>query len=76
MAMIKNVQKLHEAVAKVAPIDGVSGDGEIWFQKQATDKQKKAAVKAVEAFVDSEPDVRVPVIENVPLPAPKSIFEA
>lgn len=34
---------LHMAIAAVCPIDGVDGDGTIWFRPEATEQQKSAA---------------------------------
>ena len=47
-----NVQALHDAIAAVCPIDGVSGDGTIWFQPSATDAQKAAAQAVFTNWVD------------------------
>jgi hypothetical protein len=76
--MIKNLQAFHEAIAAVAPIDGVSGDGKtIWFQESATEAEIAAAHAAAAAFVDSAPEH--PPIAPPPLqepPRPKAITEA
>jgi hypothetical protein len=74
--MIKNLQALHAAIAATAPIDGVSGDGTIWFQAGATAAQKTAAQNVVTTFVDSAPSG--PVATPMPLqqlPRPKAITE-
>jgi hypothetical protein len=77
--MIKNLQALHAAVAATAPIDGVSGDGTIWFQAGATPAQKAAAQAAAAAFVDpalSPGDIQSKVPPPLQqLPRPKSITE-
>jgi hypothetical protein len=76
--MINNLQAFHAAIAAVAPIDGVSGDGKtIWFQESATEAEKAAAHAAAAAFVDSTPEG--PVVTPPPLqelPRPKHITEA
>ena len=75
MAMIKNVIALDAAIRAVCPIDGVSGDGTIWYQSGATAPQKSAAAAALAAFVDSTPPGPPPP-PMAPLPKPKPITEA
>lgn len=79
--MIKNLPALHAAVAAVAPIDGVSADGAIWFQAGATPAQIAAAHAALSGFVDPAPAAVVgfqapPMAPLAPLPKPKAITEA
>jgi hypothetical protein len=72
--MINNLTALHQAIAAVAPIDGVSADGHIWFQSSATDAQKTAAAGAVSSFVDSSSvSPKLPPLQA--LPRPKHITE-
>lgn len=47
---LANLAGLDAAVRAVCPIDGVSGDGEIFFQAIATDAQKSAAQAVVASF--------------------------
>lgn len=57
MAVIRNLQTLHAALAAVAPIDGVAGDGKVFFQPSATPAQMAAANAVVAAFVDVPPQM-------------------
>ena len=75
MAMIKNVAALDAAIRAVCLIDGVSGDGTIWYQAGATAPQKAAAAAALTGFVDSTPP-GPPSPPMAPLPKPKPITEA
>jgi hypothetical protein len=52
MALIKNLEAFHAAIAALAPIDGVAADGTIFFQKSATPAQIAAANAAASSFVD------------------------
>jgi hypothetical protein len=48
---------LSRKLAEVAPIDGVSESGIIWFQDSATDEQRAAAQAILDNWVDPpEPD--------------------
>ena len=48
---------LSRKLAEVAPIDGVSESGVIWFQDAATDEQRAAAQEILDNWVDPpEPD--------------------
>jgi len=73
MAVIKNVVALDAAIRAVCPIDGVSGDGTIWYQAGATAPQKAAAAAALAAFVDSTPPGPPPPPMAPPPPPPKPI---
>ena len=48
---------LHDAVAAVAPIDGLTEDGEIWFKPEATEEQKAVARAAFAAFDGAKADL-------------------
>jgi hypothetical protein len=75
--MINNLAAFHAAIAVVAPIEGVSADGTIWFQASATEAEKAAAHAAAAAYVeapDTPPPIRHPPLQE--LPRPKSITEA
>jgi len=53
-----NLESLHSAIASVAPIDGVSPEGDdrsmwtIWFRPEATKEQIQAARAAVLSWID------------------------
>jgi len=47
-----NLGKLHQAIAAVCPIDGVSSDGTIWFALEATPEQQAAAHATYTNFQD------------------------
>jgi hypothetical protein len=51
---MNNLQSFHKAIAAVAPIDGVSGDKEIWFKPEATEEQKLAAQAIADSWVDGD----------------------
>jgi hypothetical protein len=52
-----NIAALHFAIAKVAPIDGVSSDGTISFRNEATQAQRAAAETILSAWDWNAPDV-------------------
>ena len=47
-----NILALHNAIAAIAPIDGVSSDGRIDFRPEATAEQRAAAQEIMENWVD------------------------
>jgi selenocysteine lyase/cysteine desulfurase len=51
---MNNLQSFHKAIAAVAPIDGVSGDKEIWFKPEATEEQRLAAQAIADSWVDGD----------------------
>jgi hypothetical protein len=52
---ITNLPAFHAAMAALAPIDGVAGDGHIFFQASATPAQIAAANAAALVYVDPAP---------------------
>lgn len=68
---------LDAAIRATCPIDGVSGDGTIWFSPGATPAQQTAARAALTAFVAPAVVGPPPLVTLMaPLPQPKSVLAA
>lgn len=52
---MKHIAKLHEAVAAVCPIDGVSSSGRIDFRPEATELQRAAAGEVFASWDPADP---------------------
>jgi hypothetical protein len=57
MAVINNLQEFHAAMAALAPIVGVAGDGHIFFDPSATPAQIAAANAAAATYTDVPPQM-------------------
>lgn len=61
------ISELHDKIALVCPIDGVSSDGRIDFKPEATQEQKDAAQVIMDAELPTlgEPSARSLILEQI-----------